>query len=78
MCSTSTGVQSNQLATELVQKLPAAALAGLVATLSAVSPAAAADYAPAPNTNNTIVAEQSQAPSSFTFQVNSANTHVKI
>ncbi|KAF6258897.1 peptidase family M41-domain-containing protein [Scenedesmus sp. NREL 46B-D3] len=60
--------KSNQLATDLVQKLPAAALAGLVATLSAVKPAAAADFAPAPNTNNTIVAEQTQAPSSFTFQ----------
>jgi hypothetical protein len=62
-------VQSNQLATELVQKLPVAALAGLVATLSAVKPAAAADFAPPPNANNTIVAEQTQAPSSFNFQV---------
>ena len=60
-------LQSQQLAQELVQKLPAAALAGLVASLS-VSPAAiAADYAPAPEAN-TVVAEQQQAPSSFTFQ----------
>lgn len=57
------------MATELVQKLPVAALAGLVASLSAVNPAAAADFAPAPNTSNTIVAEQNQAASSFTFQV---------
>jgi hypothetical protein len=37
-----------------------------VASLS-VSPALAADYAPAPEAN-TVVAEQQQAPSSFTFQ----------
>lgn len=60
-------LQSQQLAQELATKLPAAALAGLVATLSAASPALAVDYAPAPEAN-TVVAEQQQAPSSFTFQ----------
>lgn len=64
---------STQMATELVQKLPVAALAGLVASLSAVNPAAAADFAPAPNTSNTIVAEQNQAASSFTFQGETTN-----
>ncbi|WIA30461.1 hypothetical protein OEZ86_000545 [Tetradesmus obliquus] len=64
---------SKQMATELVQKLPVAALAGLVASLSAVNPAAAADFAPAPNTSNTIVAEQNQAASSFTFQGETTN-----
>eukprot|EP00775_Hariotina_reticulata_P005119 gene5119-5359_t len=57
---------SQQLAQEFVQKLPAAALASLVASLSTVSPAAAADYAPAPE-RNAVVAEQTQAPTSFTF-----------
>jgi hypothetical protein len=60
-------LQSQQLAQELTQKLPAAALAGLMATLSAASPAMAVDFAPAPEAN-TVVAEQQQAPSSFTFQ----------
>eukprot|EP00879_Flechtneria_rotunda_P028521 GHRR01030647.1.p1 GENE.GHRR01030647.1~~GHRR01030647.1.p1 ORF type:complete len:229 (-),score=75.50 GHRR01030647.1:266-952(-) len=59
---------SKQLAKEFAQKLPTAALAGLVASLSTVSPAAAADYAPAPDSSNTVTAERSQTPSSFTFQ----------
>jgi hypothetical protein len=59
--------QSQQLAQELTTKLPAAALAGLVATLSAASPALAVDYAPAPEATS-VIAEQQQAPSSFTFQ----------
>lgn len=64
--------QSKQLAAEFVEKLPAAALAGLVASLSTVSPAIAADYAPAPETN-TVTAERQQTPSSFTFQGQSQN-----
>lgn len=60
--------QSQQLAEEIAQKLPAAALAGLVASLSAASPSLAIDYAPGPDGANTVVAEQQQAPSSFTFQ----------
>lgn len=59
--------QSQQLAQELAQKLPAAALAGLIASMSVATPAFAVDYAPAPEAN-TVVAEQQQAPSSFNFQ----------
>lgn len=64
--------QSKQLAAEFVEKLPAAALAGLVASLATVSPVVAADYAPAPETN-TVTAERTQTPSSFTFQGSSQN-----
>jgi hypothetical protein len=39
-----------------------------MASLATVSPAAALDLAPAPDASNTVVAEQQQAPSSFTFQ----------
>jgi len=54
------------LAQELVQKLPAAALAGLITSLSTnVDVARAADFLP-PSEPNTIVAEQQQ-PSSLTF-----------
>jgi cell division protease FtsH len=63
---------SKQLATEFVEKLPAAALAGLVASLATVSPVVAADYAPAPETN-TVTAERTQTPGSFTFQGSSQN-----
>jgi cell division protease FtsH len=65
-------MQSTGLATELVQKLPAAALAGLISSLAAVSPVAAADFLP-PQQSNTIVAEQQQTPSSLTFQGSSAS-----
>jgi len=44
----------------------------LVASLSTISPAAAADYAPAPE-RTSFAAEQAQAPSSFTFQGSSQN-----
>ncbi|KAF8069387.1 FTSH1 [Scenedesmus sp. PABB004] len=59
---------SKQLATELVAKLPAAALAGVVASLAAVSPAArAADFAPAPEPVAAEAPAQAGQPSSFTF-----------
>jgi cell division protease FtsH len=65
-------LQSTGLATELVQRLPAAALAGLISSLAAVAPVAAADFVP-PQQANTIVAEQQQTPSSLTFQGTSAS-----
>ena len=59
-------MQTQNLAQELVQKLPAAALAGLITSLSTnVDVARAADFLP-PSEPNTIVAEQQQ-PSSLTF-----------
>jgi len=57
--------QTTDLAEELVRKVPAAALAGLVAALSAATPAGAADFFP-PQENNTVVAEQA-GQQSLTF-----------
>jgi cell division protease FtsH len=59
-------MQTQNLAQELVQKLPAAALAGLITSLATnVDVARAADFLPPPEPN-AIVAEQQQ-PSSLTF-----------
>ncbi len=59
------------MATEIVQKLPAAALAGLVASLQTADVARAADYF-APPTAETTTAVKDQQPSSLTFQGSSS------
>lgn len=55
-------LQSKELATELVNKLPAAALAALVSTISTADVAQAADFVPPPTQ------QQAQAPSTIEFQ----------
>lgn len=64
--------QSNTLAQELVQKLPAAALTGLIGTISSANVALAADFM-APQEPNAVVTEQ-QAPQSMMFQGSSSAT----
>lgn len=66
-------LQSHNLATELVHKLPAAALAGLITTLGAnVDVARAADFFAPPPESNTAVAEQQQSQS-LQFQAPAAS-----
>lgn len=60
-------LQSRSIAQELAARLPAGALAGMIASMSSASPALAADFLP-PQDANTITIEQQQAPQSLTFQ----------
>jgi cell division protease FtsH len=60
------------LATEIVQKLPAAALAGLVASLHTADVARAADYFAPPTAETTTAVKDQQQPSSLTFQGSSS------
>jgi cell division protease FtsH len=57
--------QSQNLAKELTQKLPAAALATLIGTLSTSSVALAADFAPPPQAEQQVQSQQSQQSLEF-------------
>lgn len=61
--------QSERLATELIQKLPAAALAGLIGSLTAADVALAADYAPPTNPPT----QTKEGPKSLEFPARNQN-----